>query len=134
MESSSSPENQNLTPSVDDKTGKVRVRTKIRKKRDPLDEKVKKYRRKREHATVKRQKVERFMLAIAGIVVGIFLINIILAMTSEVNLNWLTSIIVSVGVIGFLIWSVLKLKEILVIRNYQKYRRKQKLRDAQKSV
>jgi len=106
-----------------------KVRKKIRKKRNVLDEKVKKYRRKREQATINRQKVERVMLIIAGVIVAVFLVNIILAITSEVNLNWLTWIIVSIGLLGFTLWSCLRILETIVIKTYQRHRQVQRIRD-----
>lgn len=69
------------------------------------------------------------MLVIAGIIVVIFLINIILAMTSEVNLNWLTWIVITAGITGLLTWGVLRINESFTIRKYHKYRNQQRSRD-----
>jgi len=129
VESSSNSENQIKTHSQDGEHVRKKVRKKIRKKRNVLDEKVKKYRRKREQATINRQKVERVMLIIAGVIVAVFLVNIILAITSEVNLNWLTWIIVSIGLLGFTLWSCLRILETIVIKTYQRHRQVQRIRD-----
>ncbi|MFT4682757.1 MAG: Flp pilus assembly protein TadB [Flavobacteriales bacterium] len=129
VESSSKSTNQSNSHSQDGNHVRKKVRKKIRKKRDVLDEKVRKYRRKREHATINRQKVERVMLVIAGLIVAVFLVNIILVITSEVNLNWLTWIIVSIGMLGFTLWSILRILETLVIKTYQRHRQEQRTRD-----
>lgn len=125
----SSSSSDKVNPSPDPSQKKVRKKVRVRKERNALDDKVRKYRHQRESTTIKRQKTERIMYVMAGTLVLVFLLNIILALFSTIELNWLTWIVVIIALIGFVIWSIQKALEVSAMKRYRFYRQQQRERD-----
>lgn len=125
----STSSSDNVHPDPNSSPSKVRKKVRVRKERNALDDKVRKYRRQRESSTIKRQKTERLMYVMAGVLVFVFLLNIILALFSTVDLNWLTWILVVVAIIGFAVWSTQKIIEVTAMKRYRHFRQQQRERD-----
>ncbi|MDG1262565.1 MAG: hypothetical protein P8O05_12455 [Flavobacteriales bacterium] len=125
--STSSSENDH--PSPDSSQQKVRKKVRVRKERNVLDDKVRKYRHQRESSAIKRQRIERIMYVMAGTLVLVFLLNIVLALFSTVELNWLTWIMVIMALIGLVIWAIQKAVEATAMKRYRFYRQQQRERD-----
>ena len=106
-----------------------RKKKRIRRHRDPLDEKVRQLRRVRERHTIQRQKVERQVLILSGVLGILLTVIITISLLADWICPYCVPILMTIAIVSLIVWVIFKVRELISVQQYRNNRNSQRDRD-----